>query len=189
MKILLVDYGSYFFKDIKISLDLLGVKYHCVKFDEPIEKLNKHDLCGIILSGGPGRVNNPNDPQLNLDYLKLYVPILGICYGLQVLMKSLGGKVEALNVRDYGVSKMSIDKYSILNEGIENNSDVFMSHFDHVSKLAPGFDMLAKTNISIAMIEDKINRIYAVQYHPEANRSENDMQLFKNFIYKICKYK
>lgn len=188
MKILLVDYGSIYFKNIKQSLDKLNVKYIEINHDESLINFDQSDVVGIILSGGPGRVNNPDDPQLNPDVLEQEIPILGICYGMQVLVKHLGGKVESLSKRDLGISKMRIEKQSILNKDIIQDCDVHMAHFDHITEVPDSFDILARTNISIAMIENKTKDIYAVQYHPEATKTINDMKLFKNFIFDICKY-
>ncbi|MBI9010382.1 MAG: gamma-glutamyl-gamma-aminobutyrate hydrolase family protein [Tenericutes bacterium] len=151
-KLLLVDYGSYYFKDVLECMDLLEVKYVEYRYDELSQIVNKDDICGILLSGGPGRVNNPKDPHLDKALLDYQVPILGICYGMQILMHFLGGKVEALFERDYGLRDMTILKESRINKGLMNPIPVWMAHYDHITCLAPGFELLARTDISIAMI-------------------------------------
>lgn len=187
-KLLLIDYGSRLFKDVKECMELLEVKYLECNYDAISQTLSRDDICGIVLTGGPGRVNNPEDPHLEKVLLDYQAPILGICYGMQILMHFLGGKVEALSERDLGYSDMTILKESKINRELLNPSPVWMIHYDHITKLAPGFELLAKTDISIAMIANEKEGIYAVQYHPEAKKSENDLKLFKNFIFDICNY-
>lgn len=187
-KILLVDYGSHYFKDVVKCMQELNVGYVIINHDDELT-YTKDDICGIILSGSPGRVNNPDDPQLDLRLLDMDVPVLGICYGLQLLMHSLGGKVEALDKRDLGSSKMTMTMMSPLNRKIANPTDVWMAHYDHVTKLAAGFTVYATTPISIAMVGDEKKKLYGIQYHPEATKSKDDMTLFENFIFNICSYK
>jgi GMP synthase (glutamine-hydrolysing) len=188
-KILLVDYGSYYFKDIIKCMKLLKIEYVELQYNSSVKEIDSNDICGIILSGGPGRVNDPQDPHLDIKLLKFNLPVLGICYGMQLLMHFLGGRVEELPERDLGYSDMSIIKSSRINTGIKNPTPVWMAHYDHVTKLSQGFDILARTNISIAMIGNEERNIYAVQYHPEAKKSESDLKLLKNFIFDICNYK
>ncbi|HPF42742.1 MAG TPA: gamma-glutamyl-gamma-aminobutyrate hydrolase family protein [Bacillota bacterium] len=187
-KILLVDYGSTYFKDVILSFEQLGVECVKLRYDEITGHLDKNNLCGIVLTGSPGRVNNPEDPQLDPALLETGVPILGICYGLQLLMHSLGGKVEALDKRDLGFGLMTIIKESPINKGLGNPTNVWMAHYDHVTKLAKGFEIYASTPISIAMVGDEKRKIYGIQYHPEAKRSDDDMKLLRNFTYDICGY-
>lgn len=184
-QILLVDYGSYYFKDVVKCMELLDIPFFSIKWDDDLNQVDKGTILGIILTGSPGRINNPEDPQLNMKLLEFDVPVLGICYGMQALMHSLGGKVEALSKRDLGKREMHIIKRNPINEHIDNGATVQMAHYDHVTQLADGFEILARTDISIAMIADENRKIYAVQYHPEALKEKDDMQLFKNFV-QIC---
>ncbi len=188
MKILLINFGSFYFENIKDCLNKLGVKYSESNYDEPIPNINENEIVGVILSGGPGRVNNPSDPQLNPNIFKSGIPILGICYGMQTITKVFGGLIEELSKRDLGKSSMHTEKYDILNKDIMQDCDVHMAHYDHITKVPSSFEILANTDICIAMIQNKKDNIYAVQYHPEATQSIDDIQLFKNFVFDICKY-
>ena len=184
-KILLVDYGSYYFKDVVKCMEILGFPFFSILWNDNLMSIKKETLLGIILTGSPGRINNPDDPQLNMKLLEYDVPVLGICYGMQALMHSLGGKVESLSERDLGKREMTILKRHPINETISNPAIVQMAHYDHVTVLAEGFEILAKTEISIAMVANEKRKIYAVQYHPEALKEKDDLQLFRNFI-DIC---
>ena len=184
-KLLIVDYGSYFYKDVIACMDLLEEKYEQCIWNEELAKYPKETIKGIVLTGSPGRIDNPKDPQMRNEFLDYQVPILGICYGMQALMHHLGGKVEALPRLDKGDREMTIIKHSPINKNIEQSAKVHMAHYDHVTCIAPGFEILAHTALSIAMIANEKRKIYAVQYHPEANKSKNDMQLLSNFC-SIC---
>jgi len=186
-KILLVDYGSHYFNDVIACLEDLKVEFIRRRHDDLVN-IDAKNLAGIILTGSPGRVNNPGDPQLDLKLLDMNIPILGICYGLQLLMHGLGGRVEALPERDLGLSTMTIKVRSPLNEGIDNQTQVWMAHYDHVTRLAKGFEVYATTPISIAMVGDELRKIYGIQYHPEAKKTKDDLMLFHNFIFNISGY-
>ncbi len=187
-KILLVDYGSYYFRDVCLCLEEIGVEYLIFHYKDSIENIDAFNICGVVLTGGPGRVNNPKDPQLDLRLLDFKVPVLGICYGMQLLMHALGGRVDSLEEQDLGYSEMPLCYCSPINKNISNPTKVWMAHYDHVTRLAQGFNVYGKTDISIAMIGNEERRIYAVQYHPEAKKSSDDMMLFRNFIFGICQY-
>lgn len=187
-KILLVDYGSHYFKDVVECMRRLDVECIEVKHDDDLEGL-KDKLCGIILTGSPGRVNNPEDPRLDPRLLDMNVPVLGICYGLQLLTHALGGRVEALDQRDLGLGEMTITVRSPLNKDLPDHVQVWMAHYDHVTRLAEGFQAYATTPVSIAMAGYEAKRWYGIQYHPEAKKQKDDMQVFKNFIFDICGYK
>ncbi len=187
-KMLLVDYGSSYFQKVKESFEKLGVEFIETNYDKIPNDIEEMNLCGIVLTGSPKMVGDPGSPQLDKLLLEQNVPILGICYGFQLLMHSLGGKVNGLGFKDYGYSDMTIIKRSPINKGIESPVPVWMAHFDHVTKLADGFELYAMTPISVAMAGDESRQIYGVQYHPEAKQSVSDMQLLKNFVFDICEY-
>ncbi|MBN2540019.1 MAG: gamma-glutamyl-gamma-aminobutyrate hydrolase family protein [Bacilli bacterium] len=188
-KILLVDYGSYYFKDVVQCMAELNVDVIEYVHSSPFSDIEHEDVCGIILTGSPGHVYNPEDPQLDLRLLDLKVPVLGICYGMQLLMHTLGGNVGILKERDYGSKIMTISKSSPINKGLSNPTQIWMAHYDYVTDVAPGYDIYASTDVSIAMIGNEAKQVYGIQYHPEATKTKDDYQILQNFVFDICQFK
>lgn len=187
-RILLVDYGSYYFKDVVQCMRELNVEVIEFIHDAPFSEIEDEEFCGILLTGSPGHVYNSDDPQLDLRLLDFNVPILGICYGMQLLMHTLGGNVGILKERDYGSKIMTITKSSLINKGLSNPTEIWMSHYDYVTDIAPGYEIYARTDVSIAMVGNESKQIYAIQYHPEATKTKDDYQVFRNFVFDICRY-
>ncbi len=185
-KILIIDYGSQYNQLISRRIREMQVYSEIIPFNQKIDNPN-NDIKGIILSGGPSSVYDKDAPQLNESILKLNVPILGICYGMQLLMQKFGGVVEPSNTREYGKSKITITKNSLLNKNLKETSTVWMSHSDHVVKVPEEFEVIAKTNSSIAMVQNVKKHIYSVQFHPEVTHTEEGNKLLSNFLFDICK--
>ena len=189
-KILIIDFGSQFTQLIARRVRELGV------YSEIISNKNfKNNLInvqGIILSGGPLNVNETKKIQISEKVLKLKIPILGICFGHQVISKQLGGKVKKAITREFGLVNLKNIKNSILTKNFFKNKKnyVWMSHADKVTKLPKGFDVIASTkNSKFTIIENKKQNIYWVQFHPEVTHTQNGKILLKNFIFKICRCK
>ena len=193
-KILIIDYGSQYTQ--LIARRIRELKVYCEVL--PYNKISKNFLMsfepkGIILSGGPNSVTKKSAPKLNQNILDSNVPILGICYGLQLICQHLGGKISKSINREYGHAYISLSKKSNLFIGFKKrNNQVWMSHGDHISKIPNNFKITSKSNNKIiSSIENRKNRIYGLQFHPEVFHTEKGKKLIQNFLIKICdiKYK
>ncbi len=185
--ILIIDFGSQYTQLITRRVREANVysEVHPHTFD-PLQ-LKDVNLKGIILSGGPMSVYDEDAPELNPGLLKLNVPVLGICYGLQVLCKHFGGTVEAAADREYGKSKLQITKQSQLFNDVKDNSTVWMSHGDLLTKLPEGFEITGKSDHSpICAVENIEKKIYGVQFHPEVMHTEEGTKIIRNFLFGIC---
>ena len=189
--ILVIDYGSQYTQ--LIARKIREQNIYCVVL--PFDKinsfiLNESNLVGIILSGGPNSVKDNSSPQLDKKILDLRIPILGICYGLQLLCKEFNGKIGQSSSREYGHSLISIKKKSLLFEGIKENNQVWMSHGDHIQKVPKNFIITSVSNINvIASIENISKKIFGLQFHPEVYHSVKGKKILSNFLNKICKVK
>lgn len=143
---------------------------------------------GIILTGGPNSVYDEKSPHCDKQIFNMGIPVLGICYGTQLLAWSVGGKVEACsNLSEYGKTKMQVDVNSLLYSGMEQDQIGLMSHTDQITVLPEGFVSIAHTdNCKNASIENRARKLYGVQYHPEVESTPNGTQIIRNFLYNIC---
>ncbi len=188
--ILIIDYGSQYTQLIARRLRELNVfcivyPYHKIS----IKIIDKIKPSGIILSGGPNSVLDRKAPKLNNFILKLSIPILGICYGLQLICSHLGGKIHKSKSREYGYALISIIKKSSLFAGLKKNKNqVWMSHGDHVVKIPNEFEITSKSNNNvISSIENKQNKIFGLQFHPEVFHTKQGQRILYNFLFKVCK--
>ncbi len=184
--ILIIDYGSQYNQLISRRIREMNVYSEIVPYNQKLDNF-KNTIKGVILSGGPSSVYDDFTPDMNPDIYKLNVPILGICYGMQLLIKDKNGLVKASKKREYGKSQIEILEKSILVKNMKQKSIVWMSHGDHVVEIPEKFKIIAKTESSIAMLENSEDNIYAVQFHPEVTHTEEGNILLKNFIFDICK--
>jgi len=184
-EIAILDFGSQYTHLIARRVRELGVVSHIYPNDVSATKLA--NAYGIILSGGPRSL--VNEPKLDIDkkIFNLEVPILGLCYGHQLIADNFGGKVESGKAREYGLSKMTIEPSPIF-ENVNTETTVWMSHGDHVSKLPEGFSQIAGTgNGSVAAMSNGERNIYGFQFHPEVYHSKQGRQMLYNFVFNICK--
>ncbi|WP_440697713.1 glutamine-hydrolyzing GMP synthase [Candidatus Pelagibacter sp. HIMB1709] len=192
-KILIVDFGSQFTQLIARRIRELGVFSDIVSHKKI--KLNQIDnsVKGIILSGGPLNVYQINKYSFDKKILDLNIPVLGICFGHQILSKLNGGRVKQSKHREFGLAKVIKKNNSLLTNnffGAKKSKVVWMSHADQVSKLPKNFKVIASSsNSKFAIVEDKIKNYYGVQFHPEVTHTENGKKLISNFIFIICKIK
>ena len=189
-KIIIIDYGSQFTQLIARKVRELGVYSEIINFSKT-QKLRKDKLLkGIILSGGPLTATNKKTPKLNSEILNLKIPILGICYGHQILSKKLGGKIKTSKKREFGRAYIkSFTKSPITKKffGTKKNS-VWMSHQDVVSVIPKGFKKIASSpNSKFAIIANENKKYYGIQFHPEVTHTTNGKILIKNFLFAICK--
>ena len=192
--ILIIDFGSQYTQLIARRIRELKVYSEI----HPFNKINKSLLkkmnpVGIILSGGPSSVLDKRAPLLNKVVLDFNKPILGICYGVHVLTKIFGGKINQSLNREYGFAKINFNAHSKIlpKKWISNNqANVWMSHGDNVSKVPKDFKIIASSNNkTISIIENKKKKIYGLQFHPEVEHTQNGKELIKNFLFSICKAK
>lgn len=187
--ILVIDFYSQFNQLITRRIRECNVYAEIVPHNTPIEVIKAKNPKGIILTGGPANVFEESSPKCDKEVFNLGVPILGICYGMQLTAHMLGGKVESAGKEEYGVNTANI-KYSKLFKGFEEKNDFLMSHFDKVTKVPDGFEIIASTETTpIAAMQNEEKNIYGVQFHPEVELSQNGIQIFKNFLFDICKCK
>jgi GMP synthase (glutamine-hydrolysing) len=189
--ILILDFGSQYTQLIARRVRELGVYSELHPFNIPIEKLRAMNPKGIILSGSPYSAYEVGAPISSADIFEMGIPILGICYGLQLMAHQLGGEVDKAARREYGQAELLIDDASDLFSGFELNgteaTPVWMSHGDHLTKMPPGFQPIAHTaNSPICAIKNAGKRIYGIQFHPEVVHTPKGREILKNFLYKVC---
>ncbi len=192
-KILIVDFGSQVTKLIARRVRELGVLSEIITISELSKIRNTKVIKGIILSGGPSTVTKRKYPSIPKKILNQNIPILGICYGLQLLTKLYGGKVKSLKKkREFGRASLFKKRKSLLIKNFFENLDtsVWMSHQDAVTNLPKGFQVIASTKDSkYTIIENKKKKIFGIQFHPEVTHTKNGREIFKNFLFYICRIK
>jgi GMP synthase (glutamine-hydrolysing) len=186
--ILIIDFGSQYTqliaRRVREAKVYCEIHSHRISFNE-VKKINP---IGIILSGGPMSVYDLDSPAIDNSILELGKPILGICYGLQLICKNLGGKVDSAKDREYGKAELSIEGNSLIFEEVKNDSIVWMSHGDYLTNLPQGFSVIGTSHHSpICAIEDSKRKIYGVQFHPEVIHTVEGEKIVQNFLFKICK--
>ena len=189
-KVLIIDFGSQVTKLIARRVRELGVYSEIITPTDLIKLKNFHNIKGLILSGGPSTVTANAFQTVPKDIFKKKIPTLGICYGLQLITKIFGGKIKSLKKkREFGRAILYKKNSSLLtNNFLNNKRSVWMSHEDAVVKLPKKFKLVASTKESkFTIIENTKNKIYGVQFHPEVTHTENGKQLFKNFLFLVCK--
>ena len=191
-KILIVDFGSQVTKLIARRIRELGV-YSEIITPEELNKIKNHqNVKGFILSGGPSTVTKKKFQSIPKKIFDENIPILGICYGLQLIAKIFGGKIKpSKKRREFGRAYIFQKRSSLLTKQfIKSKTSVWMSHEDAVVKLPRKFKVIASTkNSNLTIIENSKNKIYGVQFHPEVTHTDNGLQIFKNFLFLICKIK
>ena len=184
--VVILDFGSQYNQLIARRVRECNVYSILVPCNTPVSEIRAIRPKAIILSGGPASVHERNSPKCSKEIFEMGVPILGICYGMQLLGYLLGGRVGPAKRREYGHTELIIDKKDRFFEGCDKKEKVWMSHGDQVLKLPKGFKQLAHTrNTKIAVMFDPERRFYGVQFHPEVAHTLKGMRIFKNFLYKI----
>ncbi len=191
--IVIFDFGSQYTQLIARRIREIGVYAEIFPFNVDEKEIHSHiseddRVEGIILSGGPSSVLDPSSPSISIEFLKKFnVPILGICYGMQLICKLMGGRLEKSKLREYGYTELEIVSTSKLFEGVPKDIVVWMSHGDSVVELPNSFKPIAFTkNGIIASSENKEENIYCVQFHPEVFHTQYGTEILKNFVFKIC---
>ncbi len=192
-KILIIDFGSQFTQLIARRIRELGVYSEIISHKKVKNKNIDNSIKGIILSGGPLNVYQINKYSFDKRIIENQIPVLGICFGHQILSKLNGGRVKQSKYREFGLANIRKKRDSILTKNFFNKKNinkVWMSHADQVSKLPKNFNVIASSqNSKFAIIENKKKNFYGVQFHPEVTHTENGKKLINNFIFLICKIK
>lgn len=186
--ILILDFGSQYTQLIARRIREFGVYSEIQPYDIDLSKIKEANIRGIILSGGPASVYSPDAPHISAAVLDLDIPVLGICYGLQLIIHLKGGKITPAQEREYGKACLSFIEDSPLIKNIPDLSTVWMSHGDKVSKLAPQFKAIAQTdNSPFAIVQHESRPLYGLQFHPEVKHTAEGELLLKNFCFDICR--
>ena len=189
-KILILDFGSQYTQLIARRVRECQIHSEIHPYDIPVEKVKSLAPKGIILSGGPASVYEKNAPLSDPGILRMGIPILGICYGMQLIAQQMGGEVVRSEKREYGRAKLTLDRGGKLFKGLGRRGShliVWMSHGDYVRTLPPGFHAIARSkNTPFAAVEESQRRIYGLQFHPEVVHTPRGLDLIKNFLFHIC---
>ncbi|MFV9511838.1 glutamine-hydrolyzing GMP synthase [Tepidibacillus sp. LV47] len=186
--IVVLDFGGQYNQLIARRIRELGVYSELIPYHTPIEKIREMNPKGIVFSGGPASVYVDDAPIVDPKIYELGIPILGICYGMQLMTHQLQGKVERANVREYGKATIEVRNDSLLYQGLQKTQQVWMSHSDLVVEPPTGFQVDASTDHApIAAMSHPEKKFYAVQFHPEVKHSIYGMDMIKNFVFNICK--
>ena len=189
-KVLILDFGGQYNQLIARRVRECNVYCEVHPYNMPLEKIKAYNPIGIIFTGGPNSVYEETSPHVDAGVFHLGVPVLGICYGCQLMAWSLGGSVTAATdatAREYGKTETYFTPSCKLFQGLPEHSVTWMSHGDYMAKVPEGFELVAHTDMCpTAAIADEKRGFYGVQYHPEVNHTENGSLMLKNFLYEVC---
>ena len=186
-KVLVLDFGGQYNLLVARRVRECGVYCEIKPYTMSMDDIRAFDPAAIIFTGGPATVFEPNAPALDNAIFELGLPILGICYGQQLMIHQLGGACRRAEVREYGKVELTHDGTSLLFDGVEPTSICWMSHGVEVERLSPGFRAIAHTaGCAYAAIENAEKKLYGVQFHPEVLHTVHGTEILKNFLYKVC---
>lgn len=185
--VLVLDFGGQYNQLIARRVREANVYCEVIPYNASIDRIKAMKPKGIIFTGGPASVLDPNAPYCDKEVFNLGVPVLGICYGMQLMSVMLGGGVEKARQREYGKVDIKLSPSSGLFHGIECDTTCWMSHTYYVNKLPEGFECVANSaNCPVAAMENPERKLYAVQFHPEVLHTPRGREILNNFLYKIC---
>jgi GMP synthase (glutamine-hydrolysing) len=189
--VVVLDFGGQYTQLIARRIREQQVFSSILPCNTSMEELMKLEPAGVVLSGGPSSVYDAEAPKCDAKLLALGVPVLGICYGMQWITHTLGGKVERAERREYGRAQLNIEnigpEQSDLFTGVAPSLRVWNSHGDHVLELPAGFRTVGRTANAVAAVEDRARKIFAVEFHPEVNHTEQGTEILRNFLFRVCK--
>ena len=184
--IVILDFGAQYSQLIARRIREQKVFSAVLPCTASLDEVKSHSPVGIVLSGAPWSVYDKDSPPADPRVFELGLPVLGICYGLQFMVHTLGGKVRPAEKREYGHAEIDIVAESILFDGLGKRQAVWMSHGDEALELPPGFELTAKTAHAVAGIQNVEKQWFAVQFHPEVHHTQHGTEMLRNFIFKIC---
>ena len=185
--VLILDFGGQYTQLIARRVRELGVYSEIVPFNTTAEAIRRRNPRGIILSGGPSSVYEEGAPHPDQAVIQMGVPVLGICYGVQLMAHFLGGEVKPSNRREYGQAEIAVQAESQLLAGLASPLKVWMSHGDYVSRPPDGFTITAATEAAIGAVEDPARKLYGVQFHPEVAHTPQGKEILRNFLVNVCR--
>ena len=186
-KVLVLDFGGQYNLLVARRVRECGVYCEIKPYSMSVEEIRAFDPAAIIFTGGPATVFEEDAPRLDPAVFAIGLPILGICYGQQLMIQELGGSCRRAEVREYGKVELTHSGDSELFYGIEPTSVCWMSHGVEAESIAPGFRAIAHTKSCVyAAIENRERRLYGVQFHPEVLHTIHGTEILKNFLYRIC---
>lgn len=187
--VLVLDFGGQYNQLIARRVRECNVYCEVMPYGKGIEAVKEKNPVGIIFTGGPNSVYEEGAPMIDKEIFELGIPVLGICYGSQLMAYALGGKVERADKREYGKCELCV-KDSLIFDRVDKKTQCWMSHTDYISALPEGFEITATTeSCPVAAYENKEKRLYSVQFHPEVNHTPQGKQMLRNFLYNVCKCK
>ena len=186
--VIVIDFGGQYNQLVARRVRECNVYCEIYSYKVDIEKIKEMNPKGIILTGGPNSCYLEDSPTYQKELFELGIPVLGLCYGAQLMQHVLGGKVEKADVREYGKSHLIVSKQeSKLMKDVAVESICWMSHFDYISKIAPGFEITSYTkDCPVASCEDEDKKLYAIQFHPEVLHTEYGTKMLSNFVLDVC---
>ena len=185
--IIVLDFGGQYNQLVARRVRECNVYCEIYSYRTELEKIKEMNPKGIILTGGPNSCYEADSPTYKKELFELGIPVLGLCYGAQLMQHVLGGKVEKAPVREYGKTEVMVDKSSPLFANVEEKTICWMSHFDYISNVAPGFKISAYTaDCPVAAAENQDKNLYAIQFHPEVLHTQEGSKMLYNFVRNVC---
>lgn len=186
--VIVIDFGGQYNQLVARRVRECNVYCEIYSYKIDIEKIKALNPKGIILTGGPNSCYEADSPTYSKELFELGIPVLGLCYGAQLMQHILGGKVEKADVREYGKTEVIVDqKNSPIFAGVSEKTICWMSHFDYISKIAPGFEITSHTaDCPVASAENAAEKLYAIQFHPEVLHTAEGTKMLSNFVMNVC---
>lgn len=185
--VIVLDFGGQYNQLVARRVRECNVYCEIYSYKTDISKIREMKPKGIILTGGPNSCYEDGAPTYSKELFELGIPVLGLCYGAQLMQHVLGGKVEKAPVREYGKTDVHVNTNSALFRDVSENTICWMSHFDYISKVAPGFDISASTaDCPVAAAENREKGLYGIQFHPEVLHTVEGTKMLSNFVYNVC---
>ena len=186
-RVIVIDFGGQYNQLVARRVRECNVYCEIYSYKIDIEKIKEMNPKGIILTGGPNSCYEEDSPSYQKELFELGIPVLGICYGAQLMMHKLGGKVITPEVGEYGKTEIHYASNGVMFKDLPETSVCWMSHFDRISEVAPGFEVVAHTaDCPIAATQNVEKKLYAIQFHPEVLHTKNGTQMIDNFVKKVC---
>ena len=185
--VIVLDFGGQYNQLVARRVRECNVYCEIYSYKTDIEKIKAMNPKGIILTGGPNSCYEEDSPSYQKELFELGIPVLGLCYGAQLMMHKLGGKVITPEVGEYGKTEIHYAPNAVLFQGMPETSICWMSHFDRIETAAPGFEVVAHTaDCPIAAAQNVEKKLYAIQFHPEVLHTVNGTQMIYNFVRNVC---
>lgn len=185
--VIVVDFGGQYNQLIARRVRENHVYCEVYPYHKALEKIKELNPIGVIFTGGPNSVYEENAPKMDGEIFTLGTPLLGLCYGMQFMAQTLGGNVKQADTREFGKTKTQVNIDSPLYQGLTPEETVWMSHVDYVDAIPEGFEIIATTeHCPVAAMQNKEQKLYAMQYHPEVLHTEHGKEMLHNFLYNVC---